>query len=146
MVSSQPNDAGRPRQRGYRAIQGQGSIHAGLYWGHQVLGLSMGMAVPAVIGWGLDEWLGTDPWLTVIGAVLGFAVLMLRLVQMVSADAPGAMPAASAAADGLRPGESTATNVDAETGVETDVAADAAESTPRPGSPRPGSPHSGSDA
>lgn len=74
--------------RGFRKIKGQGSIHAGLYWSEQVIGLSLGLAIPAVAGVYLDKWLDSSPICTVGGALLGFAVLMLRLIQMVSPNRP----------------------------------------------------------
>ncbi|MBW2241549.1 MAG: AtpZ/AtpI family protein [Deltaproteobacteria bacterium] len=48
-------------------------------------------AIPigGVIGWALDRWLGTDPWLVMIGLGLGFSVFvrnLFRLRKMVEAE------------------------------------------------------------
>ena len=82
------------RPRGYRPIKGQGSIHAGIYWSHQVMSMSIGLVVPMLIGWFADSQLGTEPALTVVGVFVGFALLMYRLWQMISPDAPPVGPAA----------------------------------------------------
>ncbi len=51
-------------------------------WTHSAELVSAVLAWTA-IGWGADRWLGTDPWLLVSGAVLGFVLgtylLWLRL-------------------------------------------------------------------
>ena len=42
------------------------------------------------IGWAVDRWLGTDPWLVMIGLGLGFAAFvrnLLRLRKLVEAEA-----------------------------------------------------------
>ena len=78
--------SGSRRHRGYRPIKGQGSVQAGLYWAHEATALSLGLAIPAVLGYFLDEWLGWAPVCTVTGALLGFALLMIRLIQMVTPD------------------------------------------------------------
>jgi len=38
------------------------------------------MVSPIVIGLVLDNWLGWAPWLTIVGALLGFGVGMVRLI------------------------------------------------------------------
>lgn len=73
---------------GYRKIKGQGSIHAGVFWAERVLGLSLGLAIPAVFGVWLDSKFNISPVCTVIGALLGFVLLMTQLIQMVTPDKP----------------------------------------------------------
>lgn len=46
--------------------------------------IGMEMAVPAVIGLGLDRWLGWSPWGVIGGAVIGFAGGMLHLVTLLN--------------------------------------------------------------
>ena len=45
---------------------------------YSYLGLGFEIAVPVVlcmfVGYRLDRWLGTDPWLTVVGSVLGISI------------------------------------------------------------------------
>jgi ATP synthase protein I len=36
------------------------------------------------LGWFLDKWLGTDPWLLIIGIVLGSAVGLFEFVRLSS--------------------------------------------------------------
>jgi ATP synthase protein I len=36
------------------------------------------------LGWLLDKWLGTDPWLLIIGIVLGSAVGLFEFVRLSS--------------------------------------------------------------
>ncbi|MDT7543494.1 MAG: putative F0F1-ATPase subunit Ca2+/Mg2+ transporter [Acidobacteriota bacterium] len=52
-------------------------------WG---AGLSMFSSVLAgfLIGWGLDRWLKTSPWMVVLGIVLGSAVGFYELVRLTS--------------------------------------------------------------
>jgi F0F1-type ATP synthase assembly protein I len=40
------------------------------------------MVSPIVIGLVLDNWLGWAPWLTIVGALLGFGVGMVRLIRV----------------------------------------------------------------
>jgi F0F1-type ATP synthase assembly protein I len=40
------------------------------------------IVVPAVIGVGLDHWLGTSPGATIAGAILGFVVFMLHTLRL----------------------------------------------------------------
>lgn len=40
------------------------------------------MAAPALVGLLLDRWLGTTPWLVVVGAVLGLTGGLVHLVQL----------------------------------------------------------------
>ena len=73
---------------GYRPIKGQGSIQAGLYWSHQVTSMSLGLVFPVLIGWWVDSKFETKPAGIVVGALIGFALLMYRLLQMISPNAP----------------------------------------------------------
>ena len=91
--------ADRPakRPRGYRPIKGQGSIQAGIFWAERVTAMSVGLVAPVVIGWAVDWKFDTQPWGIVIGALVGFALLMTRLMQMITPDtAPPASPSSPA--------------------------------------------------
>ena len=43
--------------------------------------LVSGVAVGAAIGYGLDSWLETRPWLTLIGSMFGFAAGMKLMIE-----------------------------------------------------------------
>ncbi len=53
-----------------------------MQWVQQVTAVSLEMAVPAGLGYWLDNRWGTTPWLVVIGAVLGFIVAMRHLLEI----------------------------------------------------------------
>ena len=89
----------RNRSRGFRPIKGQGSVQAGIYWSQQVTSMSLGLVVPVLIGWWIDTTYKTQPAAIVVGSLIGFALLMWRLLQMISPDIPTDPPNASATAD-----------------------------------------------
>ncbi len=43
--------------------------------------LVSGVAVGCAIGYGLDAWLETRPWMTLIGSIFGFAAGMKLMIQ-----------------------------------------------------------------
>ncbi|MBM3518791.1 MAG: AtpZ/AtpI family protein [Alphaproteobacteria bacterium] len=54
--------------------------------------MAAGLAAGAVLGWVLDSWLGTKPWLLVAGFFLGGAAGILnvyRTARRMNADAEG---------------------------------------------------------
>lgn len=51
-------------------------------WVSRLTTVSLEMALPAFLGHWLDEKWGTSPWLTALGALLGFAVGMTHLLRM----------------------------------------------------------------
>ena len=65
----------------------------GLEWSTRITTIGLEIAVPALVGWWLDERLGTEGWLVVVGAVLGAISATLHLVQMVQAMASETKPA-----------------------------------------------------
>lgn len=38
------------------------------------------MVLPTLVGYWIDSWLETTPWITIIAAVLGFAAGMIHLI------------------------------------------------------------------
>ena len=46
---------------------------------------SVGTLVFIGIGWLLDNWLGTDPWLVIVGVVFGFGGGTYRMIRQVKA-------------------------------------------------------------
>lgn len=51
-------------------------------WATVAITVSLEMAVPALIGYGLDTWLGTRVVFVAVGAVLGLILGMLHLIRL----------------------------------------------------------------
>jgi len=49
---------------------------------HQVTAISLEMVLPAGLGYFADQAWGTEPWLVSVGAVLGFVMAMVHLLQL----------------------------------------------------------------
>ena len=49
----------------------------------QVSQIGMEMAVPVGLGVGVDFWLGTMPWFTIIGALLGPTLGFIHLLALI---------------------------------------------------------------
>jgi F0F1-type ATP synthase assembly protein I len=65
-------------QRDPRASQ----IAEAMQWVSRITTVGFEFAVPPLLAWFLDRWWGTTPWMTIGGAILGFAVGMQQLLQM----------------------------------------------------------------
>ena len=55
-----------------------------MQWVSQITSVSMMMALPIVAGLYCDRWLGTKPWLVIVGALAGSALGFIQLMEMVS--------------------------------------------------------------
>lgn len=62
--------------------ESRSAVSVGLEWGSRVTTIGLEFALPAVLGRGVDVWLGTAPWLTVAGAVLGLTVGMIHVLRL----------------------------------------------------------------
>ncbi len=59
-------------------------------WASQVISIALEMVVPGLVGYWLDQRLGTVAVLTVLGFAFGFTLGMVQLVQLGrSRDKPG---------------------------------------------------------
>lgn len=58
------------------------AVAIGMDWGARATAIGLEFCVPAVLGRFADGRLGTAPWLTVIGAVLGMAVGMAHVLRL----------------------------------------------------------------
>ena len=65
-----------------RAPDSRSSSSISLQWGARVTTIGLEFAVPALLGHGLDRWLGSAPWFTVGGAVLGMTIGMLHVLRL----------------------------------------------------------------
>jgi hypothetical protein len=61
----------------------------GFDWGSRVTAIGLEFALPALLGYGVDSWLGIAPAATIIGAILGFATGMLHTIRMAGELAAG---------------------------------------------------------
>jgi F0F1-type ATP synthase assembly protein I len=61
---------------------GRSDIARGYVLASRVTGIGMQMAIPPGIGWWLDGWCNTTPWILVVGVVFGFAVSLAELIQL----------------------------------------------------------------
>ena len=57
----------------------------------QITTIGFEMVLPAVGGYWLDRRWGTDPWLLIVGVILGFVISMYHLLQLVGM-LPGTRP------------------------------------------------------
>jgi len=55
-------------------------------WSSRLTTIGLEMLLPALGGYGLDSWIGTQPIFLLLGLLLGFAVGMLHLLQLTKAD------------------------------------------------------------
>jgi F0F1-type ATP synthase assembly protein I len=46
----------------------------GIELASRVTTIALEFVIPTVLGYGFDYWLGTIPWATIVGLVLGFAL------------------------------------------------------------------------
>jgi len=49
-----------------------------------VLSLAFSIVSGLVVGWALDRWLGTSPWLIVTGIVLGSVAGFMQFIRLMS--------------------------------------------------------------
>jgi ATP synthase protein I len=61
------------------------NVHAksGVVYG-AVLSLALSIVSCLLVGWALDRWLGTSPWLIVAGIVLGSVVGFMQFIRLMS--------------------------------------------------------------
>lgn len=57
-------------------------VSIGVEWTSRIMTLGFEFALPACGGYALDRWLGTSPWATLGGAILGFTALMIHLFRI----------------------------------------------------------------
>ncbi len=63
---------------------GRSAYSIGMDWGTRVTAIGLEFALPAFLGFGLDRWWGTAPWMTILGAFLGLGIGMVHLVRLAS--------------------------------------------------------------
>ena len=63
---------------------GRSPLSLGMEWGTRVTAIGLEFALPALLGFGLDRWWHTAPWMTVGGAILGVGMGMLHVIRLAS--------------------------------------------------------------
>lgn len=49
----------------------------------QIMTIALCGILPVAVGYGLDNWLGTKPWILVLLGLFGFATAIYQLVRLV---------------------------------------------------------------
>ena len=79
----------RRKRRGRRSAQPDANYQAGQLVLSQLVGCPLG---GGIVGWLLDRWFGTKPWLMLVMLFLGFAVgvwNVIRISNNAQSKAPG---------------------------------------------------------
>jgi hypothetical protein len=63
---------------------GRSALSIGMDWSARITTIGLEFSLPAFLGFSLDRWLKTSPWLTVIGAFLGLGIGMLHVIRLAS--------------------------------------------------------------
>src|SRR5262245_18517879 len=75
--------AGRPPEgMRVRPPEPRSPLSVGFAWSSRIMALGLEVALPALGGLYLDRHLGSSPVGTLVGATLGFAAMMLHLLQI----------------------------------------------------------------
>ncbi|MCX7395521.1 MAG: AtpZ/AtpI family protein [Planctomycetales bacterium] len=61
---------------------GRSSLAQGYVLASRVISIGLQMALPPSGGWWLDKRLGTSPWFTIAGVMLGFMTSMFDLLRL----------------------------------------------------------------
>jgi ATP synthase protein I len=61
---------------------GPNALVQGYMWASRAMTIAMQAVVPAALGYWLDRWWGTAPWLVILGTVLGFACMLMDLIRL----------------------------------------------------------------
>lgn len=66
-----------------RAAQAKrNTVVSGYTWAARATNIGLQMILPGIGGYYLDRWLGTTPWLLVVGVILGFTTSLIQLVAL----------------------------------------------------------------
>lgn len=60
----------------------------GMVWATRVTSIAMQMAVPAGLGYLADRTWGLTPWLTIVGACIGFGLFTMEIVRLAQGVSP----------------------------------------------------------
>jgi hypothetical protein len=68
--------------------ESRSALSVGYYWCARVTTIGLEFATPALLGYGLDRWWNTSPWITVIGAFLGLGLGMSQVLRLAGESSP----------------------------------------------------------
>jgi len=68
--------------------ESRSALSVGYYWCARVTSIGLEFAIPAMLGFYLDRWLNTSPWITVIGAFLGLGLGMSQVLRLAGESSP----------------------------------------------------------
>jgi ATP synthase protein I len=57
-------------------------LAVGMEWAARITTIGLEFALPPLLGSWADRWCRTGPWLMIVGAVLGFGVGMMHVLQL----------------------------------------------------------------
>ena len=61
---------------------GQTPVAAAIQWVSRITTVALMMVLPGIGGHWLDQRWGTSPWLLIVGAGLGLAVMLMELIRL----------------------------------------------------------------
>ena len=56
---------------------------------YTIIGVSLEMVVPVLLGWGVDHWLGTKPVFAILGGALGLSIGTWSVIRLTQPGGPG---------------------------------------------------------
>ena len=62
--------------------ESRSAVAVGFEWAFRVSTIGLCFSLPAVIGFGVDRYLGSSPVATLTGVVLGFVTGLLQILQL----------------------------------------------------------------
>jgi hypothetical protein len=68
--------------------ESRSALSVGYYWCARVTTMGLEFVIPAMLGFGLDRWLKTSPWITVIGAFFGLGLFTSQVFRLAKELAP----------------------------------------------------------
>jgi len=65
-----------------REPESRSAVAVGFEWASRVSTIAIGFSLPAIIGFGVDRWLGSSPVATLVGVVVGFGSGLTQILRL----------------------------------------------------------------